>query len=359
MTSSPVVGDPGVEYLDRARSDEFFGRLKAESVEMLAIEPGNRVLDVGCGTGDDAAAMSAVASDVFSLGVDLSSRNVIEAQQRHGRTGVAFVIADCHALPIRSSCLDGCRAERTLQHIVDAGLVVVEIGRALRPGGRVVFSEPDWPSCVLAGASESVSEQVLRHWIRGRNSNPIVGRNLPGLSVDAGLEPVGLRCDSVIYRSLDEVEGAGAFPLRRAADQAAVDGVIEERTADTWIADLVAASGCRRFVFSVLPQRVSDIFTRITRPTTVRDRRDLAFARSRSQGSIHAQPNRRQSLPSGRCQQSLYFVCCPLPQLPQGGSRSLSSRVRRTSCSSCSSSGPCRASLRCHVLQWDEYAPGV
>jgi SAM-dependent methyltransferase len=220
-------------------------------VEMLAIEPGNRVLDVGCGTGEDAAAMSTVASDVFAVGLDLSSRNVIEAQQRHGRTGVAFVIADGRALPIRNGCLDRCRTGRTLQHIADAGLVVVEIGRTLRPGGRVVFSEPDWPSCVLAGGSESASELVLRHWIRGRNSNPRVGRNLPGLLVDAGLEPVGLRSDAIIYRSLDEVEDAGAFPLRRAAEQAAVDGVIERRTADTWIADLAAASRRGRFVFSV------------------------------------------------------------------------------------------------------------
>jgi ubiquinone/menaquinone biosynthesis C-methylase UbiE len=171
MTTSSVVGDRGFDYLDRARSDEFFARLKFETVEVLEIAAGNRVLDVGCGTGEEAAEMGAAASDVFSVGVDLSARNVIEAERRHGRTATAFVLADGHALPIRSGCLDSCRAERTLQHVADPVQVVAELARTLRPFGRVVLSEPDWAGCVVAGADDQVSERVLAHWIRS-NSNP-------------------------------------------------------------------------------------------------------------------------------------------------------------------------------------------
>jgi ubiquinone/menaquinone biosynthesis C-methylase UbiE len=53
-------------------------RLKAETVELLAVESSDRVLDVGCGTGDDAVVIGTVAPDVVSIGVDLSSRNLVE-----------------------------------------------------------------------------------------------------------------------------------------------------------------------------------------------------------------------------------------------------------------------------------------
>jgi ubiquinone/menaquinone biosynthesis C-methylase UbiE len=252
MTSASVVvvvvGDRGFDYLDRARSDEFFARLKFETVEMLEIGTGDRVLELGCGTGEEVAAMGAAASDVFSVGVDLSPRNVIEAQRRHGRTAIAFVLADGHALPIRSGCLDGCRAERTLQHVADPARVVAEIARTLRRFGRVVLSEPDWASCVLVGADDLVSARVLASWILS-NSNPRIGRSLPGVLVDAGLEPVDVRCEAVVYRSVQAAKDA--FPLRRVADDATTQGVIDRPTADNWINDLSESSARGRFVFSV------------------------------------------------------------------------------------------------------------
>lgn len=245
---SLVAGDVGFAYLDRARTDEFFARLKADAIEALAIQPGHRVLDVGCGTGEDAVAMSAAATDVFALGLDLSSRNIVEAKRRHQRSDVAFVVGDGHALPIATGSMDGCRAERTLQHVANPALVVAEIARTLRPGSRVVFSEPNWASCSLAGASDAVSVPVLRQWIRGRNSNPSVGSNLPSLLVGAGLQPVGIRSEAVIYRSLDEAELA--FPLRRAGDEANQNGTIGRNQVDTWIGDLADASVAGSFVFA-------------------------------------------------------------------------------------------------------------
>ncbi len=75
------------------------------------------------------------------------------------------------------------------------------------------------------------------------------GRNLLGLFVDAGLEPVDIRSEAVIYRSLDEADLN--FPIPRAADQAAATGLVERRTADAWITDLAEASVRGRFVFSI------------------------------------------------------------------------------------------------------------
>lgn len=247
--SLPVAGDVGIAYLDRARADEFFVNLKARSIESLSIAAGDRVADVGCGTGEDVAAMCAGASGVFGVGLDLSSRNVVEARRRHKREGIAFVVADGHALPIADGSLDGCRVERTLQHVAAPALVVTEIARALRPGGRVVVCEPDWSSCALAGADETVSGAVLAHWINGRTANPSIGRNLPRLLDRGRLDEAGLRSEAVIYRSLDEA--VMAVPFSRAATEAAASGLVSQQEADAWIEHLESASEHREFVFTV------------------------------------------------------------------------------------------------------------
>lgn len=90
---------------------------------------------------------------------------------------------------------------------------------------------------------------MLADWIRS-NSNPRIGRNLPGVLVDAGLEPVDLQ--SVRRCRVRAVETAkDVFPLRPLADHATTHGVIDRPTADNWINDLSEASARGRFVFSV------------------------------------------------------------------------------------------------------------
>lgn len=143
-----IAGDNGAAYLDRARADGFFARLKVKTIEAMLIQPGDRVVDVGCGTGEEVVAMSLAADDVSAIGFDLSERNIAEARRRHVNRHVEFVRADAHALPLQDASVDGCRAERTLQHVTSPGTVVAEIARILRPAGRVVLAEPDWPSGV-------------------------------------------------------------------------------------------------------------------------------------------------------------------------------------------------------------------
>lgn len=61
----------------------------------MLIQPGDRVVDVGCGTGEEVVAMSLAADDVSAAGFDLSERNIAEARHRHVSRHVEFVLADC------------------------------------------------------------------------------------------------------------------------------------------------------------------------------------------------------------------------------------------------------------------------
>ena len=93
------------------------------------------VLDVGSGPGGDAATLGVERC----LGVDFS-RTMCEASFT---AGVRVAQADAQRLPILSNSFDGARADRVVQHVPDPDKVLAELLRVVRPGGRVIVSDPD------------------------------------------------------------------------------------------------------------------------------------------------------------------------------------------------------------------------
>lgn len=76
-----IAGDQGAAYLDRARADSFFATLKGRTIAAMAIQAGDFVVDVGCGTGEEVAAMAQAADDVAARGFDLSEQAIAEANE--------------------------------------------------------------------------------------------------------------------------------------------------------------------------------------------------------------------------------------------------------------------------------------
>jgi SAM-dependent methyltransferase len=123
----------------RGRFDQF-----SESVyERIALEArtnarGDRLLELGCGSGTQAqhllrAGFSVIALDLSSEAVSLARRSVIE------QGGILPSInADAEHLPIGTATVDVCVCGLLLHHFRSLDLVASEIRRVLRPGGLLV-----------------------------------------------------------------------------------------------------------------------------------------------------------------------------------------------------------------------------
>jgi SAM-dependent methyltransferase len=109
-------------------------------VEVAGIARGERVVDVGCGTGS--AALAAAARGATVVGVDPAARllAVAREQARAVRVSADFVVGTAAALPIDDATADVVLSAFGVIFAPDPRAAAAEFARALAPGGRIVLS---------------------------------------------------------------------------------------------------------------------------------------------------------------------------------------------------------------------------
>lgn len=115
------------------RAGAFVPKLGADLLDLLAPQPGERVLDIGCGTADLTAQIAERGASV--LGLDASSEMLAAARRKHPRLEV--VLGDGQELRFERE-FDAAFSNATLHWMPRADDVAGGVARALRPGGRFV-----------------------------------------------------------------------------------------------------------------------------------------------------------------------------------------------------------------------------
>lgn len=105
------------------------------------VEPGARVLDVACGTGN--AALLAAQAGAIAIGIDSAERLIEVARERARADGAAsaeFVVGDAQELPFDRASFDIVVSVFGIIFAPDADVAVAEALRVLRPQGRAVIT---------------------------------------------------------------------------------------------------------------------------------------------------------------------------------------------------------------------------
>jgi SAM-dependent methyltransferase len=114
---------------------------RRELVEQAALDPGHRVLDVGCGTGSLALLIRHVHPEVEVVGIDPDPKALGRAERKAARAGVSisFERGFADALPYRDGAFDRVFSSMMLHHVKadEKAQAVREMRRVLKPGGRL------------------------------------------------------------------------------------------------------------------------------------------------------------------------------------------------------------------------------
>jgi avermectin B 5-O-methyltransferase len=181
-------------------------RLTDLVIERLNVLPGQRVLDVGCGSGAPAVrVVQATKADVVSIDIGvhqlhLAKERVI-AEVLEDRITVQY--ADVNEMPFANESFDAAWSSECLVHLTDWTESLRHIARVLRPGGRLVVTD-----CVERAPVDSETRAFLDDYYATMHCRYNKLNEIPRLVRDAGLELAELTeiGDHILKRTMKAVD---------------------------------------------------------------------------------------------------------------------------------------------------------
>jgi ubiquinone/menaquinone biosynthesis C-methylase UbiE len=215
-------------------------RLNERLCQAVAAKPAEHLLEVGGGSGIVCRMLApSVGRAGLVVGLDISLEMCAQAR-RYARAegieaGLAFHAGTAEALPYSDAGFDGALAVRTLLHVAEPRIVIREMMRVVRPGGRIVAMDWDFETVTVDHPDVELTRRLL-HWRSDqRGGNTWSGRQLWQNLKVAGLRNLTVNPWVVIAHS--EAEGL-TQSLWRAAQAALDDGAISQAEHDAWRTEL-------------------------------------------------------------------------------------------------------------------------
>jgi demethylmenaquinone methyltransferase/2-methoxy-6-polyprenyl-1,4-benzoquinol methylase len=122
--------------------------MRNEALELFDIGAGDRVLDVGCGTGFATEGLLEYTEDVY--GLDQSEHQLEKAYAKFGKRGqVTFCRGDAERLPFAEDTFDALWSSGSIEYWPNPVDALAEFRRVVKPGGPVLVVGPNYPKSTL------------------------------------------------------------------------------------------------------------------------------------------------------------------------------------------------------------------
>lgn len=224
--SAPSSQPSVVSAERRSAVDELMRQIKQKSFERLQLQPGQRILDVGCGAGADTLAMArAVGAGGVVHGVDYDATVVAQARQlsrtQDASAWLTYHHANVTALPWQDDYFNACRCDRIFQNLLEPEQAFDELLRVTRPGGVVVVISGDWATLSIDSDEPDIESRHAHFVATLSTDDKISGRSLRSLFAQRGMLDVQIEVHPVLPASTE----AGACWQRSIEPAAAKSGL--------------------------------------------------------------------------------------------------------------------------------------
>jgi len=149
---------------------------RTRTLDALALQAGERIMDAGCGTGLLLEQMAILVGDKGqAVGLDYSQDMLDMARHRcQSLAQVELQQGSVEKLDFQSNSFDVVSCTQTLLYVEQVETALREIHRVLKPRGRVAIIETDWRGLVFNSLDELLTRRILTAW-----DNAVASPNLP------------------------------------------------------------------------------------------------------------------------------------------------------------------------------------
>lgn len=159
------------------------------------LEPGQRLLDVGCGPGTITADLAALVAPGEVVALEREASVLDEAMATAGERGLTNVTplaGDVYRLDAPEDSFDVVHAHQVLQHLADPVAALVEMRRVARPGGVVAARDADYSAMTWHPAEPRLDRwnEIYHAAARNNGAEPDAGRRLLAWANQAGFAEV-------------------------------------------------------------------------------------------------------------------------------------------------------------------------
>ncbi|EMA30119.1 class I SAM-dependent methyltransferase [Haloarcula japonica] len=227
-----------------ARQEEAIYRTPAAAARrervrtLLAPEPGDTVLSIGCGPGFEPAEIGwAVGNEGHVHGIDRSEPMLELARERCAPLPqVTLSQGDADALPAADESVDRAVAVQVFEYLETVASAVSELNRVLQPGGSAVICDVDFSSLVWRSPNPERMARVLDAF-DDHCPHPRLGSRLAPILREAGLAVDQVEPNTIVNNRLEA--GTFAYHLMQFIEDYAADhGAIGRTAARAWADDL-------------------------------------------------------------------------------------------------------------------------
>lgn len=229
-----------IQVLEEADLAPGWAELRQTWLDYSGVRPGDRVLDVGCGTGVVTRDLAQrVGHQGQVVGIDPSTRLIEEALRRLDQKGlkgrVEFQRADGAALPFPDGSFDLVVASAVFGHIPNGPEVLAEMVRVARPAGTVVAFDHDIDMIVINAADRDLTRRIVHTYCDRYFTSGWAGRELYAMFREGALEEIQVL---PLMHTSTQFEPYWKRMVERLSTVALKTGVVSEGEAEAWRADL-------------------------------------------------------------------------------------------------------------------------
>lgn len=179
-------------FMDKSHTLQAIHIYRQAMINLLSIQPGAALLDIGCGAGNDAQELAQlVGPGGRVVGIDASESMIKKAQARAEGTHLPleYHVADASQLPFAENTFDGCQASRIFEHLGEPGRALAEMVRVAKPGAPIVVADADFDLTIVDIPDRALARKMI-HLVCDSVQQGWIGRQLPQLFYAAGLRDI-------------------------------------------------------------------------------------------------------------------------------------------------------------------------